>query len=118
MEIAKTVVAYSPNLIGLILPPFIVYLNKDVKDDRSRFFVTLFACMIIAVLLHLDTIIANYSLGSAVMVIKAMSYIFVESQVVYKLYFKNSVMHTVIMNKIEASKEDKLLPEIPDHTDI
>lgn len=77
-------------LLGLILPPFIDYLNKDVTNGKERAWITVIACFVVAcildssVILHADTsnIPALLTLATALIA---------EATTVYNVWWKDSI---------------------------
>lgn len=92
----------APLLVGFIIPPFVELLNKEVDNERERFIVTLLACMAAGAVLHWSEI----KVGSVDQAIQSISIIFIESQVVFKLYFKSSYFR----QKLTESKK-VVIPE-------
>lgn len=87
-----------PQLSGFILPPIIEILNKDVTDDRYRFIVSMLICLVVAFFVKFDSInTGNYS-----DLVTSFGIIFAESQVVFKLYFKESFLRTVMIDRLHS----------------
>jgi hypothetical protein len=80
------IVSHAPELVGVLMPPIIDILSKDVKKENERFIVTLLITFGAALLLKWDTL----SYGNPDQLITSFGIIFAESQVVFKLYFKDS----------------------------
>lgn len=95
----------APVLIGFAMPPVIDFLNKDVPNKKARFIITLFVCTFAGALLKWDSV----TLGDPGAVLGTAGLIFLQSQAVYKLYFKGSAVR-------EALIERKLAP-IPDNVE-
>ena len=69
---------------GFILPPFIDLVNRHIANSTVRFWVSILACVAIAVLLNLDKLNnLDELLGKA-------SLIFAQAQIVYKTYWEKS----------------------------
>jgi hypothetical protein len=101
----QQLVLYSPYLVGVILPPFIEVLNKDVTDHNEQVIVTVLTCVLAATLLHwteLTTWSVDAFFGNLAIIIG-------ESQVVYAMYWKNSVLKTKLNDSL--TKEEVALPE-------
>lgn len=92
-------IAHAPQLTGLILPPFVQYLNREVPRGHERFIVTILVCAFVATLIQWDKMIS----GSPEAVAFTLGLIFFESQVVYRLYFKNSWISNVIEHGVETT---------------
>lgn len=70
-------------IIGAILPPFIDLINKHIKDEKYRYLISVVVCVGLAVGM-------NYAEMLPENVIKTLGVIFVSSQTIYKLYWKQS----------------------------
>lgn len=90
------IITYAPHLVGFILPPFVEFLNRDVKNSNERFMVSLIVCFLVAVILHWNEI----ATGTPEQAIIFMGIIFTESQSIFKLYFNDSWMRQTIQEKI------------------
>ena len=90
-------------LFGLVLPVFIDIFNREVPKEREteRFLVTLFVCFVTAVFFNLNEILINSWAGA----LASFGIIFTESQAVYKLYFKESVLRSKLIERMYASEE-------------
>lgn len=102
------IIAHSTELAGFILPPVVDYLNKDVPNEFERFIVTILICLFTAVLTKWNLLV----LGSPNAVFETATVIFFESQVVFKLYFKNSYLRYMI------NKPNSPPPDLPNHSTI
>lgn len=79
---------HGPELVGFFLPPLVKIINRDVKTSRERYIVTLIVCFIVAGVLKFNEIMA----GDPELFLGSMALIFLESQTVYRLYFKPEVI--------------------------
>ena len=69
---------------GFILPPFIDLINRNIANSTVRFWISMLACVAVAVLLNLDKLNnPDELLGKA-------SLIFAQAQIVYKTYWEKS----------------------------
>lgn len=80
------IMLHRSELIGVPLVILIDYLNKDVKSEYAKFFVSMFACFIAALFLKFDSLLY----GSPTEALSSWTLIFSQTQIVFKLYFKNS----------------------------
>lgn len=96
IEIGKSIVDNAPMLVGFILPPIVDWLNKDVKDPQERFLVVLLVCLITATVLEWNKLVY----GSLDELVISAGVIFAQSQVVFKLYFKNSFLRSKLQEKL------------------
>lgn len=73
-------------LLGLLLPPFIDVLNKDVHDDTERYLIALIVSIVLACIIDWQAIKDTnlQSLLSTIAIISA------ESQLVFKLVWQRS----------------------------
>lgn len=107
----QLVVSHGQDLVGLILPPFVDIVNKDVPNEEERFLVTLLVCFLVALFLKWPQI-AN---GSPDQVITDGALVFMESQLIYKLYFAKSFLRSKLIQKINQPEAD---PTIPSETEL
>lgn len=80
------IIKHGPELIGFILPPFVEWLNREVPTGTERFIVTLLVCLIVSIILKWDNIVY----GTPEQVAATFGILFVQSQLIFRLYFKNS----------------------------
>lgn len=97
----ELVMQYGPALVGVVMPWFVTILNRNVVDSRIKFGVTLAACLAAAGLLKLDTLFVG-QWSDAGEVLGLFSLLFTESQVVYRLFFKDSKQEAWLLKKIGA----------------
>ena len=88
--------------VGLAMPPIIDIINKDVKNSKERFFVTLLVCISAGIVLRWNDLTA----GNTEELLGAMGIIFIESQAVYRLYFKNSNVRSMMATKLNLIPEN------------
>lgn len=100
IQLGNWIIANASMLIGVIMPPVVDYLNKDVRTDRERFLVSIFACFVAALLLHWQQIYDNPG-----QLLATAGIIFTECQVVFKVYFKDAWLRWRLMELY--TKEDK-----------
>lgn len=97
------VVASAPNLIGVVLPPFIHILNKklEYESDSSRFIISIMICFVVAFILKGNSL----QHGSIEEMQLSFGLIFAESQAVYKLYFQDSWLKSKIDQRLDKLPE-------------
>lgn len=92
--IATQINANAPYLVGLVMPIVVDYLNKDIPNEKGRFFVTILAVTVAAIATEWNAL----TYGSFEQVLASGGIIFAESQAIYKLYFKDSALRPAIQN--------------------
>lgn len=91
-------VSNAPYLIGFILPPFVQVINKDIPEDgKSKFVVTGLVCMAVALILNWKAIFFETDWTSIEATLATFSFILAQSEVAYRLYFKNSALQQRII---------------------
>ena len=106
MAIGSFIVSNAPQLVGLVMPPLVEVLNKDVQGKTERVLVTIAVCFIAAVLLRWNDLVY----GSPKEVFALAGLIFGESQAVFKLYFENSWLRWKIQTSFSTEeKQEELL---------
>lgn len=115
VNIFNYIVANSVDLSGFILPPIIDYINKDIKNETERFWVTILVCSAAAVVINWD----KFSIGLANQTLSLAGLFFIESQVVFKFYFKYSYLRQHLKDRLtpeveskEIVQDQKLTPEV------
>lgn len=103
LNVAAYIVANAPEFVGFAVPVIADFLNKDVKNDHERFIVTVVVCIILSVILKWNVLMGY---GNPDQFVELLGIIFLESQAVYRLYFKNSVIRQIIQEKINPSPPD------------
>lgn len=79
---------------GFILPPFIDLVNRNIANSTVRFWISILACVAVAVLLNLDKLNnLDELLGKA-------SLIFAQAQIVYKTYWEKSRMREKMVGDV------------------
>lgn len=96
----------APALVGLILPVFVDVLNRDVHDETERFWVTVLLCVMAAGLLHWRELVDSSPEKFALWI----GLIFTESQVMYRLYFKDSWLRSKISRATEEEGSETSVP--------
>lgn len=91
-------VDHAPLLAGVILTPFVDFLNRDVPDGQERFIVAAMTCLVAAALINWRQLVN----GSPEMVAASFFIIFTESQTVFRLYFKTSLLRSSLQESISA----------------
>lgn len=90
----------APALVGFILPPFVDIVNKDVKNETERFYVSVFLCVVAAILLHWKEL----AYGNEEQFFMWIGIIFSESQTTYNLYFKHSNLRGILQSKLQKNE--------------
>ena len=85
------------SLVGLILPPFIDFINARITNSKLRFVVSLIVCTLVALVLEFMNGTLKYADMSEVLTSVAL--VFTSAQVVYKLYWEKSTMRSVVFKK-------------------
>lgn len=93
-------IPYAPYLIGLILPPVVELLNKDIPNDNMRFIVSCALCVLAAILIDWKPLQAG-SIDPQRFSFLALL-IFGESQTIFKLYFQSSWLRQKIQTSINS----------------
>lgn len=98
---------YGPDLVGILMSPVIEILNKDIAKEKTteRFLASMAICFVVAFLLKWNQVMA----GSPEELIASFGIIFTESQVVYKLYFKDSFIRAKIQERLAPTPEEEPL---------
>lgn len=81
------------NLIGFLLPPVIDLVNTKVVNSNLRFILSMVISAVVALVLNpqlATDLLAGVNGGSVELLLKEVSLIWVEAQVVYKLYWEKS----------------------------
>jgi hypothetical protein len=99
-------------VVGIIMPPLIDILNKDIPKERevSRFIATFAICFATAIVFDFNKLMYN-SWGE---LLTTVGIIFTESQVIYRLYFKNSYLRSKMLERIYDIDE----PAVIDNSSI
>jgi len=95
---------YGGQLVGFVLPPVVTLLNRDVTDSRAKFLVALFVCLVASAVLDFGKLAEGTAWSGVEAVTATMILLFTESQVVYRLYFKGSVLE---------AKVEKMIAKLP-----
>lgn len=103
--------AHSIELVGVILPPIVDIVNKDIKSDEERYLVTLLICLLTGAIMKWESLVV----GSPGEALKSAGIVFFESQTVFKLYFKNSYLRARIQETIAkpTSPVNSPTPPVP-----
>lgn len=92
----NTVVDHAPVLVGVLLPPFVEILAKDIKNESERLIFTFITCFLVAGLLQWKHLAGT----TPEQVFLYMGLVFMESQAVFKLYFRDSMLRAKIQEKV------------------
>lgn len=109
LALLNAFLSYSPFMVGIILPPFIEILNKDIKRESERYLVAILVCVVCAIMIHWEQLVSGNPAQAALVA----GLIFAESQTIFKLYFAKSKMRGTIQEKIGVSEDRKEInPEV------
>ncbi len=95
----------STDFIGVLLPPVIQLMVYEEADEKKRFLATILICLFASVFLNFNKI----TLNSWQELLTTFTLIFSESQIVYKLYFKESAFKNFIDRRLTPN-ETKVEP--------
>lgn len=106
-QIMPALSLYGPDLVGVLLPPIIEILNKDIAKEKvtERFLGSMAICFVVALLLKWNSLMT----GSPEELVTSFGIIFTESQVIYNLYFKKSFIKAKINEKFAPSPKEEPL---------
>lgn len=93
--------------LGLVLPPVIDVLNREVINEDERFIVACLTCLIIALIIDWPQI-AN---GNASNLPATAALLFTEAQSVFKLYWSKSFLRDQLQTKV-GKVEDPTKPQL------
>jgi hypothetical protein len=99
VPVGNMIIVNAPNLVGLLLPPLVDFLNKDIPDEKDRYFVTLIICAVVAALINWNKLF----FGDPTSFYTSLTLIFIESQTVFKLYFKDSYLRQKLQETLIGS---------------
>ena len=83
------------NLIGLVLPPIIDLINNKIADSKIRYWVSMFICFAVGLLLNLDKLSNWESLAGNIAIV------FTTAQITYNTYWKKSELRETMKTKME-----------------
>jgi hypothetical protein len=102
MSVLNQLVKYIPDLVGFVVPVFVEFINKNIKNDNARFIMTILVCLIVSALLKLQSL----SMGSVDNFFQSAILIFSESQIIFKLYFKDSYVRMRIQESFTKKPDE------------
>lgn len=108
-EIGSAAIENAPYLVGFIMPPFVEFLNKDVRKEHERYIVAMLSCFIVAIFIHWNDI-AN---GRPEHFVFYAGLIFTESNTIFKLYFADSWIRGKMHEKFGKSPASEGLDVSP-----
>lgn len=80
-------------LVGLILPPVIDFINARIKNSQVRWLVSVVVCGLVGFVLNFDKVdLADWA--------KSTSVVFLSAQTAYKLYWEKSQTRETMVKKI------------------
>lgn len=109
---ANYLVDNAPALVGFVLPVVVDYLNKDVPNERERFLVTVFVCLVTGTLLKWHDI----AYGSPEAAVASTSIVFLESQVIYRTYFKTAWLRGKLLSLYTPKEETAPVTQVATET--
>lgn len=74
-------------ILGGILPPFIDFLTKTVANTKVRFWISVLVCAVVGVLI-------NFRTPQIDEVIKNIALVFTSAQMVYRQFWKDSLLRS------------------------
>ena len=74
------------NYSGLAMPIVIDFVNKQIKSSKGRFWASIGISIVLGTLLNVDKVLASEWTN----LLGTVSFIFAQSQIVYKTYWENS----------------------------
>ena len=90
-----TLADFARQWAGLVLPPVIDFINKNISNSQARFFISVVFCAVVAFVLNIDKLV----FGQADSLLASFALIFTQAQVVYKLYWENSRVRSNLLYK-------------------
>lgn len=78
-------------LIGLVLPVGIDYINRYIASSKLRFLISLVVCTLVGLLVNFDRLNKPEELLGSIAII------FSEAQATYKLYWEKSALRAKIV---------------------
>jgi len=103
ITLSNALIENAPFLVGVVMPPIVELLNRDVKSETERYIVSVLLCFLAAILLHWREV----EVGSPETVLAYATLIFMESQTVYRLYFKKSRIRGLMHEKLDIRREEE-----------
>lgn len=104
MELVPAILYIVQNYSGLAMPAIIDFVNQKVENSKVRFLISIVLSIALATLLNLDKVLASQwseLLGTV-------SFVFAQSQIVYKLYWENSKARAKVFGVDVISDPNKL----------
>lgn len=80
-------------LVGLVLPFFIDFINKNIENSKVRYVISLVVCLGVAGVIRFPEL-TNGDVGQ---VLQSAGIIFAEAQTVYKLYWEKSALRAKVL---------------------
>ena len=102
LSIAGFVSSNAPELVGIILPGIVEFINKDVRNETEKYLVTMAICVLLGFLFHANEIVSGEVSGF----VNTTTLIFTEAYMVFKLWFKTSWLRKKIVNTL---RQDEIL---------
>jgi hypothetical protein len=84
LAIGSLILLHATDVVGFVMPLAVRTITKDIKNERERYILSIVACLIAALLLHGRDLV----IGNPVAFAGYASLIFIESNTMYKLYFR------------------------------
>lgn len=82
------------DLVGIILPPIIDFINVHIANSTLRFWISLIICVAVATLLNIDKLTGSTDLPG---LLSKIAITFTEAQIVYKTYYEKSSLRAKII---------------------
>jgi len=102
--IGTAVIDNAPFLVGFIMPPIVEVFVRDIPNSKGRLIVSLLLSFLAAVWIHWHQI----AIGDPEQILVISGAIFTESQAMYNLYFKDSMLRYAIQNKVDSRVERQI----------
>lgn len=100
-SIVTTLTLHAPLFVGFLMPVVVEVLNRDVPNDTERFIVSLLVCAVAAALLNIEAL----QYANIEDLIASFALVFAQSQVMYRLYFKNSFVRAKLDARLQVVRE-------------
>ncbi len=99
LSILWILVVAIQNFHGLAMPFFIDFINRNVYNEKARFWISILSCLIIASALNINELLQIKDLTDATFFVGKVSFIFAQAQIVYKQWWEKSKTRQEFLNK-------------------
>lgn len=113
-NIVTLITTYAPYTVGVIMPPIVSIILKDIPKDKdgTRVLFTVAVCSLVAAALNLSKLQA----GDVNSFFTSLGLIFTEANIVYKTYFNNSTLNQLINPNVAVSTQTPTAQELDPNT--